>query len=64
MIGPWTNWEQNAVEMRSTLDGAYWWARVPINDIQGTSGAPIITVSNTNSCSTTPKSFKTRRRVG
>ncbi len=34
VIGPWTNWEQNAVEMRSTLDGAYWWARVPINEIQ------------------------------
>ncbi|MET0254114.1 MAG: hypothetical protein ABW214_08775, partial [Terrimicrobiaceae bacterium] len=34
VIGPWTNREQNAVEMRSTLDGAYWWARVPVDQIQ------------------------------
>jgi 1,4-alpha-glucan branching enzyme len=33
VIGPWTNWEQNALEMRSTTDGAYWWARVSIQDI-------------------------------
>ena len=38
MIGAWTNWELNAVEMRSTVDGSYWWARVPIQSIQATLG--------------------------
>lgn len=28
LIGEWTNWRQHRVMMRSTADGAYWWARV------------------------------------
>ena len=38
VIGQWTSWEQNAVEMRSTVDGAYWWARVPIQNVQASLG--------------------------
>ncbi len=38
VIGSWTNWEQKALEMRSTSDGAYWWARVPIQDLQASLG--------------------------
>ena len=64
VIGPWTNWEQNAVEMRSTLDGAIGGHVFPSMISRRTSDAPIITASNINSSSTTPKSFKTRRRAG
>jgi 1,4-alpha-glucan branching enzyme len=38
VIGVWTNWEQNALDMRSTADGAYWWARVSIQDLQTSLG--------------------------
>ena len=34
VVGQWTGWKQNAVEMRSTRSGSYWWATVPVADLQ------------------------------
>ena len=28
LVAEWTNWRQQAVAMKSTRDGAYWWARI------------------------------------
>ena len=45
VIGEWTDWEHGPVAMRSTRDGSYWWAELPIakvttalgrSDIHGT----------------------------
>ncbi len=33
LIGEWTGWLANPVEMRSTRDGTYWWARAPVGDV-------------------------------
>ena len=33
VIGEWTSWLANRVPMKSTRDGTYWWATVPINDL-------------------------------
>lgn len=30
VIGDWTGWNRSPLEMRSTRDGAYWWATVPV----------------------------------
>jgi 1,4-alpha-glucan branching enzyme len=33
LIGEWTDWAARPVELRSTRDGAYWWAQVPVGDL-------------------------------
>jgi 1,4-alpha-glucan branching enzyme len=33
VIGEWTDWLSRPVEMKSTHDGSYWWASVPIADV-------------------------------
>ena len=33
VVGEWTNWKRQAVEMRSTRDGSYWWASIPIAEL-------------------------------
>jgi 1,4-alpha-glucan branching enzyme len=33
VIGEWTRWRAAPAAMRSTLDGAYWWARIPVADV-------------------------------
>ncbi len=33
LIGEWTGWMDSPIEMRSTTDGTYWWATVPIAEI-------------------------------
>jgi 1,4-alpha-glucan branching enzyme len=38
VIGQWTGWRNNPMEMRSTVDGTYWWAQAPVSDITQTLG--------------------------
>lgn len=38
IIGEWTGWRSNPVPMRSTRDGTYWWARIPLSDVLQTLG--------------------------
>lgn len=33
LIGEWTGWENNPIEMRSTRDGSYWWASVGVAEL-------------------------------
>lgn len=33
LIGEWTAWLSNPVQMRSTRDGTYWWASVKVADV-------------------------------
>jgi 1,4-alpha-glucan branching enzyme len=33
LIGAWTGWRLAPQPLQSTLDGTYWWARVPVADI-------------------------------
>ena len=35
VIGEWTNWRAHPVHMRSTNDGAYWWADGPASEVRG-----------------------------
>jgi 1,4-alpha-glucan branching enzyme len=38
LIGPWTGWRSSPISLQCTLDGTYWWARMPVADIlQGVS---------------------------
>jgi 1,4-alpha-glucan branching enzyme len=34
VVGAWTNWKQDALEMRSARDGSYWWATVPVAELE------------------------------
>lgn len=38
VIGEWTQWRSHPMAMRSTLDGAYWWASLPLADVLPGSG--------------------------
>ncbi|MCW5200894.1 hypothetical protein VU07_03705, partial [Desulfobulbus sp. F4] len=41
VVGEWTGWEKKSpLLMRSTLDGAYWWAQVPVADVTAALGKP------------------------
>lgn len=33
IIGQWTGWRTGPIPMRSTMDGTYWWAQLPVADI-------------------------------
>jgi 1,4-alpha-glucan branching enzyme len=33
VTGDWTGWRRRPLEMRSTMDGAYWWAEVPVDEV-------------------------------
>jgi 1,4-alpha-glucan branching enzyme len=33
VIGEWTKWRSHPVSMRSTADGSYWWAHIPVTDV-------------------------------
>jgi 1,4-alpha-glucan branching enzyme len=33
LIGEWTGWTSNPIQLRSTHDGSYWWASVKISDL-------------------------------
>ncbi|HUG20819.1 MAG TPA: alpha-amylase family glycosyl hydrolase, partial [Planctomycetaceae bacterium] len=34
LIGEWTDWLSHPISMKSTRDGTYWWASVPIQQIE------------------------------
>ncbi|HSG72423.1 MAG TPA: alpha-amylase family glycosyl hydrolase, partial [Planctomycetaceae bacterium] len=34
LIGEWTDWLSHPISMKSTRDGTYWWASVPIQEIE------------------------------
>ncbi|WP_417909943.1 alpha-amylase family glycosyl hydrolase [Candidatus Electronema sp. PJ] len=38
VVGDWTGWQDSPLPMRSTLDGTYWWAQVPVADITAALG--------------------------
>jgi 1,4-alpha-glucan branching enzyme len=38
LVGEWTDWCARPVPLRSTLDGAYWWAEVPLRDVRAPLG--------------------------
>jgi 1,4-alpha-glucan branching enzyme len=40
VVGEWTGWQAAPVVMRSTRDGTYWWAQVPIAAIGAAVGRP------------------------
>ena len=40
IVGEWTGWQAAPVAMRSTRDGTYWWARIPVATITGALGRP------------------------
>jgi 1,4-alpha-glucan branching enzyme len=40
IIGEWTGWQGGPVAMRSTRDGTYWWAEVPVVTITGALSRP------------------------
>ena len=40
IIGEWTGWQAAPVAMRSTRDGTYWWAQIPVATITGALGRP------------------------
>ena len=42
IIGEWTGWQTAPVPMRSTCDGTYWWAEIPLATITGALGRPNI----------------------
>jgi 1,4-alpha-glucan branching enzyme len=33
VLGEWTDWERAPLAMRSTRDGSYWWAQVPLAEV-------------------------------
>lgn len=35
VVGEWTGWDATPLPMRSTRDGTYWWAQVPVDELQG-----------------------------
>ncbi len=34
VVGEFTDWKQGSVEMRSTESGSYWWASIPVADVE------------------------------
>ncbi|MCW5202049.1 alpha amylase C-terminal domain-containing protein [Desulfobulbus sp. US4] len=40
VIGQWTNWEEKPLPMRSTRDGAYWWAEISLGELAGAGSKP------------------------
>jgi 1,4-alpha-glucan branching enzyme len=42
VVGEWTQWQAQPLAMRSTLDGAYWWAQVAVADITAALGRPSV----------------------
>lgn len=41
VVGDWTDWQSAPLPMRSTHDGAYWWAQVPVSDVITGRGGPL-----------------------
>ncbi|XCN71105.1 MAG: alpha-amylase family glycosyl hydrolase [Candidatus Electrothrix aestuarii] len=41
VIGEWTNWEQEPLPMRSTRDGAYWWAEISRDELTNGDTRPL-----------------------
>lgn len=48
VVGDWTGWQASPLPMRSTLDGAYWWAQVPVADITAALGNPFMARSTSS----------------
>ncbi|MDU9047592.1 MAG: alpha-amylase family glycosyl hydrolase [Candidatus Electrothrix sp. Rat3] len=41
VIGQWTNWKESPLPMRSTRDGAYWWAEISLEDLTEAGTKPL-----------------------